>query len=420
MTHIGGEVIAHPVASQHLKEISQAIPISRWFFSRLLHPAADLLRDRSCRLSAIAADLGGDALSDLALRARINEIRSIGVGMSIYKTGGEGQLRKLKSASSLGISEIADRDNRVTGYAQVGGKGLTATSIIDASITKDEIKHDVQLGLVNVPSCLASERPQITCNTGRKRRVLNEADNMVAAYGIPVLLYHRLGRPQAASLVKGQYVSPGLFRKHLGSLAAAGYQTISLAEVVAYMHGDPLPVIKPIAITFDDGYQCLYDYALPALQQYRMTVTVFLSADFLGKTNTWEQAIGDVAEPILSRSQISEMMQAGIEFGSHTCGHVHLPQLSPLQAEREIRVSKERLEQALGQPCRFFAYPYGEYTPLIRDVVQAAGYEGACVTIRVVNRPGDDPFQMGRINVRRHNWVPRLKLKLRQAQRVQA
>ena len=241
---------------------------------------------------------------------------------------------------------------------------------------------------------------------------------MAVPYGIPILLYHRLGRPQGRSIVGGQYVSAGLFRKHMNYLVKAGYRSVSLTQVVGYMRKGVLRTPKPVAITFDDGYLSLYEHALPVLCECGLSATVFLTTDFVGKTNEWEQAVSDVCEPMLGIRQIEEMVASGIEMGSHTCGHVHLAGVSRSQAWREIAASKHRLEDMLGRPCLWFAYPYGEYTPEVRDLVDAAGYEGACSTLRVANRPGGDPFKIGRINVRRYNWVPRLRLKLWRAQRV--
>lgn len=238
-----------------------------------------------------------------------------------------------------------------------------------------------------------------------------------AGDGIPILLYHRIGTPQPASRIKGQYVSPGLFRRHMECLVHAGYQTVSLAEVVRYVEGRAIEAPKPIAITFDDGYASLHQHALPVLGELGLTATVFLVADYLGRAGEWERAAGDVAEPLLAVAQIREMIAAGIAFGSHTRSHAHLASLPRRRAADEIGTSKAVLERRLKAPIEFLAYPYGAFDPAAREIARQAGYLGACATRRGVNRPGDDAFALRRVNVRRYNVTPRFVWKLRRAYR---
>jgi peptidoglycan/xylan/chitin deacetylase (PgdA/CDA1 family) len=232
---------------------------------------------------------------------------------------------------------------------------------------------------------------------------------------IPILLYHKIGRPPSGARVAGHYVSPRLFRRHLDYLVGHGYASIPLLEI-ARRQG-PLPA-RPVVITFDDGYRCLYEQALPALVERGLTATVFLVAGAVGGTNSWEQAAGDVAEPMLSWAQIAEMRREGLGFGSHTLSHVHLTQAEEGEAVREIAESRSRLEEALGEACLSFAYPYGEWNARVRELVQGAGYEVACTTVRSAARRGDDPLALPRINIRRYNVLPRFRYKLWRAERA--
>jgi peptidoglycan/xylan/chitin deacetylase (PgdA/CDA1 family) len=173
-----------------------------------------------------------------------------------------------------------------------------------------------------------------------------------------------------------------------------------------------------MVITFDDGYQCLHEHALPALVESGFTATVFLVANGIGRTNYWETAIGDVEEPMLTTPQIAEMRQAGLEFGSHTLNHPHLTALSPAEAAREIGDSRQALADLLGEACQSFAYPYGDWNRSVRDLVAAAGYTLACTTVRAAARPGDDPLALARLNIRRYNLIPRFAYKLWQVTRA--
>ncbi len=238
---------------------------------------------------------------------------------------------------------------------------------------------------------------------------------MPAETPIPILLYHRLGRPPRGAYVPGQFVSPRLFRRHLAFLRGRGYQGLSLTEFLSAARPP-----KPVVITFDDGYRSLHEYALPALVEYGFPATIFMVAGGVGGQNYWETAVGDVAEPMLEASQMAEMQAAGISFGSHTVNHPHLTALSPAEVRTELVDSRRRLEDLLGKPCLTLAYPYGDWNRAVRDAAGEAGYEVACTTLRAAARAGDDPLALPRINVRRYNLLPRFAYKLWQARRREA
>jgi len=232
---------------------------------------------------------------------------------------------------------------------------------------------------------------------------------------VPILLYHKIADPPRRARVPGQYVSPGLFRKHLAYLASEGYSSLSLLALAD--RSRPLPA-RPLVITFDDGYRCLHQHALPALREHGFTATVFLVVDGIGSVNTWETAAGDVEEPMLGLAEIREMQAEGIEFGSHTLAHPHLTALSAEQAAREICQSRLRLEDLLAASCRSFAYPYGDWNPEVRSLVGDAGYLVACTTRRAAARPDSDLLALPRINIRRYNVLPRFRYKLWRARRT--
>lgn len=239
--------------------------------------------------------------------------------------------------------------------------------------------------------------------------------SMAAEPLTPILLYHKLGRPPRGARVPGHYVSPARFRRHLDYLIARGFTAIPLLDLVDA--AQPLPP-RPVVITFDDGYRCLREHALPALAERGLPATVFMVAGHVGGMNVWEQAVGDVAEPMLSLAEMREMQAAGIEFGSHTLNHVRLSAAGEEEARRELVESRARLEELLGRPCRSLAYPYGDWSPRVRELAEAAGYQAACTTVRATARRGDDPLALPRINVRRYNPTLRLAWKLWRARRA--
>jgi len=228
---------------------------------------------------------------------------------------------------------------------------------------------------------------------------------------VPILMYHRIGKAPRGSLVPGHYVAPALFRRHMTLLRALWYRTVSLDQMAAGLQDGSLPE-RTVVITFDDGYRSFYDSALPILRETGFKATVFLVSDLIGKENAWDLDKGDKPEPLMSREQILEAAKAGVEFGSHSKTHAELTAIEPERAWCEISESKSDLESNLGLPIRWFCYPYGAFDGATREMVQRAGYVGACATGAFANGPEADRFALGRINVRKTTSAFRLSRKL--------
>lgn len=89
---------------------------------------------------------------------------------------------------------------------------------------------------------------------------------------LPIIMYHSVLKDAAR---QGKYViSPDVLAQDLDYLQSAGYQTVTVNDLLAYVQqGEPLPE-KPVMITFDDGYYNNYVYAYPLLQQRGMRAIV--------------------------------------------------------------------------------------------------------------------------------------------------
>lgn len=236
-----------------------------------------------------------------------------------------------------------------------------------------------------------------------------------AADGLPVLLYHKVGAYPAGAVMKAQYTSPALFQAHMAFLHRHGYRTLPPADVSRYVRGETLEVERPIAITFDDGYDCVYHHAFPALQRFGFGATIFMLAGAIGGVNDWEQRRTPAVEPMLSAKHIIEMAGAGIEIGSHAMAHQRLTRLSPAELRATLGDSKRTLEDLIGREVSAVAYPFGDHNQAVRAAAAEAGYSLGFSTERGVNRVGGDLFALKRINVRRYAFVPLLARKLRLA-----
>lgn len=214
---------------------------------------------------------------------------------------------------------------------------------------------------------------------------------------VPVLLYHSVDR--SGSVIS---IAPEEFRVHMDHLKHTGHRAISLQNYVDYVVEGERASQKMVVITFDDGFKNNHRDALPILLQYGFTCTIFVATDFVGKTCTWgkDNSIPDL--PMLSWDEIREMRDVGIEFGSHTCSHAHLPRLSLEEMKTELVRSKLIMEAEIERPVRFFCHPYGEVNEETQQVARKAGYVAAFGSSEYGSRNSkDDLYNLKRLGTGR-------------------
>ena len=88
---------------------------------------------------------------------------------------------------------------------------------------------------------------------------------------------------------------------------------------------------------------------------------------------------------ILGWDEIREIYE-GFTIANHTLNHKHLEQMPEKELEREIRESRDRLQQFFGRPVLGFVYPFGTYNESVMTAVHEAGHIYARTT-RKVERP---------------------------------
>lgn len=191
---------------------------------------------------------------------------------------------------------------------------------------------------------------------------------------ISVLMYHALGDVISPITMKTRD-----FMRQMDWLAESQIPVITLEELVEGLHRRCLPDNAAV-LTFDDGFLSIYEKAMPVLLSYRFPATVFLVASYCGCSNDWPSQPKDTLRlPLLDWRQAREMLTYGFTFGSHSVTHARLDCLSDRELQREVCDSRKIIEDKLGVPVKFFAYPYGVYNQTIVDTVQK-NYEGACTT----------------------------------------
>jgi peptidoglycan/xylan/chitin deacetylase (PgdA/CDA1 family) len=182
---------------------------------------------------------------------------------------------------------------------------------------------------------------------------------------------------------------------------------------------DALAGRRILHITFDDAYQHVLR-VLPDLIQLGSSVTMFACtglADRGGLLDVPElteraRSFQDEVRT-MTWEELRESTSIGVEIGSHTVSHPHLTRLGDAELRRELATSKEQIEDELRRPCRFLAYPYGEWDSRVSAATRAAGYEGAFA----LRSKGGDPYAIPRVDIYRSDGRLRFALKTSPAYR---
>lgn len=206
------------------------------------------------------------------------------------------------------------------------------------------------------------------------------------------------------------------FDRLLGHLVRGRRRGASAAELLA-RPGDP----RLLHVTFDDAYASVAN-ALPTLRRLELPATIFVCTDLAA--DGAPLAITEL-DRVAQRDELATLdwdalrelaADKLLEIGSHTKTHPHLPKLSDAELRVELVGAKEAIEDHLGRPARFLAYPFGEEGERVRRAAKAAGYTAAFAA------PGTslrfDRFRMPRTGLWRADDLARQRLKSRFAARL--
>lgn len=178
---------------------------------------------------------------------------------------------------------------------------------------------------------------------------------------IIILNYHKIDDTNIALSV-----APQEFERQMAYLKAKGYNTITPDALVDYLEGNGELPVKPLLITFDDGYVDNYTNAYPVLKKYGFQATIFVITDYLNLYPdyiTWDQA--------------KEMSQNGITIASHTMQHKSMTTLRDEELYEELQGSAMAINLHIGQQSQFVAYPTGTYNLHVAEVIKKCGYRAA-------------------------------------------
>lgn len=217
-----------------------------------------------------------------------------------------------------------------------------------------------------------------------------------------ILTYHKIGTQFEFGITT---VRRRDFTSHLDLL-----QNLGLAVSVATRAASARGRAKRVAITFDDGYESAYTEAGSEMKSRGMCGTVFPVVGFIGGYNEWDVRLSPRLFRHLSWSQLRHLVDMGFEVGSHTLSHRDLTRLGTQDLRRELRVSREVLEDRLSVAVRAISYPFGRFSDRVMGEALEAGYSHGFTSFP---RPAGNPMAIGRMSVYAIDGVGSIRRKLR-------
>jgi peptidoglycan/xylan/chitin deacetylase (PgdA/CDA1 family) len=280
---------------------------------------------------------------------------------------------------------------------------------------------------------------------------------------LTILSFHRIlpQRMRAEYPLPGLVITPEEFRWIISTLVEF-YDCGSVSEVMFRWKNNQKQKKSLLALTFDDGQEDNYQYAVPVLKEFGIKATFYIPAaivdqrgflwhDILGFTVLREYGNGsliyrlneilgidltscrsmiDAARTAVSRAkildhqhrielitnctdrlncpdwaglmtwqQLREMADDGHEIGSHSMTHPIITKCSDSELEYEIAESRKLIQDRLGTPITSFCYPNGDFNERAEAVVKNAGYTSAVTTRWKANRTGGSRFHLGRCDI---------------------
>lgn len=219
---------------------------------------------------------------------------------------------------------------------------------------------------------------------------------------LTVLSYHEIAE-KADALIPAYAVSPANFAAQMQWLRDTHHHFVSLDDVLADEAGKrPLPP-QAVLVTFDDGYQSMYDHAFPVLKAMHIPTVVALVGSWLEPKAATVDFDGKQIPrgELLSWEEIRTMVHSGlVEIGSHTYDlHRGIPgnpqgNLEPAATTREwlpdrkryeseeayqrrvaadLRRNNALLQARLGHGPRVIVWPYGRYNIETSRIARSLG-----------------------------------------------
>lgn len=191
----------------------------------------------------------------------------------------------------------------------------------------------------------------------------------VYAAQVNAFIFHRFDENRYPST----NISAEIFTQQLEYLKNNNIEVVSLGDVATRLTEEQKLPEHAASLSVDDAFRSFYDVGMPIIRRYGFPVTLFINTDSVGTSG------------YLNWDEIKELAAEGVEIGNHTASHAYLVEMEPAETfsqwkkriKGDIERAQDQFEDHLGFRSDIFAYPFGEYSPAVIEIVQGLGFKGA-------------------------------------------
>lgn len=213
---------------------------------------------------------------------------------------------------------------------------------------------------------------------------------------IPILMYHSISdeREKVVHPYFQTVTTPQVFAQHMKFLYENKYKVINISQAVEYLFSANSKENKFVVLTFDDGYRDFYTKVFPMLDKYGFCASVFLPTSYISNNRKTFKG-----KECLTWLEVRELHTNGVIFGSHTVSHPNLHELKKRDMELELKLSKEKIGDQIGESIECFSYPFAfpendkKFVRELKGMLQKSGYRyGVTTRIGTTMRKDDKHF----------------------------
>lgn len=237
----------------------------------------------------------------------------------------------------------------------------------------------------------------------------SDDDNVIS---LPIIMYHQVTAD--SSKTDTYIVTCEQLESDFKYISENGYTAITAEELYTYIsEGSEMPE-KPIIITFDDGCESFFNYAVPLLEKYNLKAVMSVVGSFADRFTTVEDH--NLRYSCLNWDEIAELTKSGrVEIANHTYD-MHSNSGGRKGASKKFGESEEAYKAALvadatkmqeitfkytGRYPVTFTFPYGAMSKNSRSIIKDMGFNVIFTCEEKVNKITSNPeclLGLGRYN----------------------
>ncbi|MFV5694220.1 polysaccharide deacetylase family protein [Flavobacterium sp. LB3P122] len=238
------------------------------------------------------------------------------------------------------------------------------------------------LGCQSEPRKITKEIPIITTPVKiiAPKKAMANAATILSKKEVPILCYHNIKNidANAGEMTRMYTVTPTNFAQQMKALSDEGYHTILPNQLYEYLvHDAPLPA-NPVMITFDDTRGEQYSIGAPEMKKYGFKGVFFVMTVSINRPN------------YLTKEQIKSLSDSGNTVAAHTWDHHMVTKYAGEDWDTQLVKPKKKLEDIIGKPVTYFAYPFGLWNKKAIPEIKKSGYQMAFIL--ATKRDSIDPL----------------------------